>query len=156
SINDSNTVAFRAFVGPGDQGGEWVYVGNGGALTPIASNRDGRFYEVEYAPAIDSFGLVAFTARLFLGGVTFRGPGIFVGSGGALQPIATTAMFTPGSMFSGLSDTVGIDDSGRIVFWGNFGAGNGLFASDGNTTTKLVDNLGGMFSSFGGCCPTVG
>ncbi len=121
---------------PGDGQGKRIFKGNGGPLTLIATTTDGRFYELEDAPAINSSGLVTFGTRLFLNGLSSGGAGISVGSGGALQTIATTQQYTPTSMFTGPGN-------------------DGLFLSDGNATTKVVDRSG-PFKAFSGCCPALG
>jgi hypothetical protein len=144
SINDSGTVTFRVFIGPGDSGGVWIFKGNGGPLTPIANNRSGVFYELGGFPSINSAGVVAFEAGLLLGGQASGGPGLFVGNGGPLISIATSYLFTPGSPFAGFTVAPSINDSGTVAFMGSIeqGNGSGIFLGSGGPITTVGDSNG--------------
>jgi hypothetical protein len=142
-INDDGTVGFRAFVGPGDSGGIWIYTGNGGPLTAIASNRGSRFYEVYLPSAINSLGTVAFEAGLWLNGLSSGGPGFFVGNRDTLTTIMVTNQFDPQSPFRGLGDfRPSLNQQGAVVFSAQTTAGTGLFVNDAGTVSVVADPAG--------------
>lgn len=75
-INQSGLVVFRAQLAAG---GEGIFVGNGGAVTTIATSGS-PYRTFVNAPSINDAGEVAFTAQTVDGGT-----GVFVGSGGPVQ-----------------------------------------------------------------------
>ncbi|MEX2308098.1 MAG: choice-of-anchor tandem repeat NxxGxxAF-containing protein [Pirellulales bacterium] len=159
AINNSGTVAFKAYR---DAGGEGIFIGSGGEVTTLYDT-SGPFREFGF-PDINDSGTVAFGASLDAGGdglftgnggptttivqsiftrriinnqdaVAFSGPGgVFVGSGGPITTIADAS----GELAGGFVAT-SINDSGTVGFfaWLDDFAGEGVFIGSGGPTTTI-------------------
>lgn len=125
ALNDSGTVAFRAFLKAGGQG---IFTSNGAVTTTIADT-NGPFSQFMFSPVINNEGTVGFWAGLKAGG-----EGIFSGNGGTTTTIADT-----NDSFSYFDPRVGINDSGTVVFTAGLKAGDqGIFTGNGGKTSTVV------------------
>jgi hypothetical protein len=99
------------------------------AFTAVARSADGFDPFAFGQPALSGNGALAFTAGLADGTTV-----LYRFSGGALQPVASTASF-----FSRFGD-VSINDAGQIGFEGSFEdvLGEGIFRADGTTITTIA------------------
>jgi len=143
AINASGTVAFRASL---DGGGEGIFIGDGSELTTIADT-NGRlrnpFSQFGFSPDIDDTGKVAFESFL-RSGVS----GIFVGDGDT--PVDPLTPLVDNSGFLNALGDPDLNNAGTVSFIANFDAlvANGIFTTDGNSTTSIVDSQG-AFALFG-------
>jgi len=142
AINNEGTVAFYAFLGPGETG---IFTASGGTITTIADT-SGLFSQIGNGapsnPAINDQGTVVFRASLRSGG-----EGIFISSGGVINTIADTN--GPFSDFF-YAASPAINNEGTVVFSAALDNGNeGIFASSGGAITTIAETSG-PFSCFGG------
>jgi len=129
-------------VGPGDSGGGWIFSGDGGPLTPVTSNRNGRFYEVYPPTGINNSGAVVFEAGLLLNGQTNGGPGFFAGQQDPVTAIMVTSAFDPTSPFrSPLVDLrPSINNFGAVAFTATTAVGRGVFVNEGGAISTIADS----------------
>lgn len=133
SINAAGTVAFQASLAAGGQG---IFTGSGGSTTTIATTSTNQLSN----PVINDTGNVAFWERFGVlpGPFTF---GILTGAGGP-----TTTIVQTGSGFFLLNQVPSMNNAGTVAFGATVLGGQGIFAGNGEPTTKLVDDSG----PFGG------
>jgi hypothetical protein len=142
AINDSGVVAFDASL---KAGGEGIFIGNGGALTPIVDTSGifSSFVNSDLGTRsvvdINNSGTVAFHANLDAGG-----KGIFTSKDGNLTTIVDTS-----GKFSGLRNQT-INNNGTVVFTGIIDGGNnsGVFTGSGGTLNTIADRNGPL-AGFG-------
>jgi hypothetical protein len=149
-INAAGTIAFQASRKAEAGGGTGIFTVSGGATTNIAlsgASGGGVFTGFSSSISINDAGTAAFyaTRNVAVGG----GDGIFIGSGGAVTPVAlsTDPDFTGfGGGFAPM-----INAAGAVVFTagieGSPTSNSGVFARNGGTTTEIARNLE-SFSSF--------
>ena len=127
SINDNGNIAFRGFSGSG----KGIFARVGGVLTAIASTARsapglaGNFTNF-LDPSLSNAGIVAFR------GAAGSAQGIYTGTGGALQTIATTSQSAPG--LGGVFSSFGkpsVNDLGTTAFLGSTDTGSGIYIGDG-------------------------
>jgi len=148
AINNEGTVAFYAFLGPGETG---IFTASGGTITTIADT-SGLFSEIGNGwpsnPAINDQGTVVFRASLRSGG-----DGIFASSGGVINTIADTN--GPFSDFF-YAASPAINNEGTVVFSAALDNGNeGIFASSGGAITTIAAETSGPNSCFYGGVPLI-
>lgn len=100
------------------------------------------------SPALNDGGFVAFRAVQRDRGDGTPGPAIFLGNGGPLTTIASTA----GGFFSnfGFFPSLGNSNQGTVAFQGILaGGGEGIYLGSGGPFTTIADTSGGRFTSFG-------
>ena len=139
SINASGNVAF--LTSPSG-----IYVGAGGALTPIYVSGDGMGVEPVSDPALNDMGQVAF------GGTALGASGIHRGSGGAVTTIADTNS----GFFTGIGDASMTGTTDSVAWWSYTATGQGIFRGTGGAAMTVADNLGPFseFSIYGDPAPS--
>ena len=130
ALNDRGTVAFAGVTA----NGRGIFTGSGGALTPIATTSSaapgltGNFTNF-FETLLSNSGAVVFR------GIASNGSGIYSGSGGTLQTVASTTQAAPviGGNFSAFSKLT-VNDIGTVAFLGtssSAGSPKGLYLGDG-------------------------
>lgn len=128
ALNGAGGVAFLADLADGGQG---VFVRQGGVVRPVAVTGDtfAGFLSYGAAVGLNARGQVAFTATL-----TGGGSGVFVGGGGEITTVADT-----GGPFTGFGAAVSIDDHGRVAFVGLLpGNGSGIYVATRRGIKKVI------------------
>jgi hypothetical protein len=151
ALNDSGTVAFTGFTGTGPiaSAPQGVFTGSGGALTAIATTARtapiiGGNFVVFSDPAINNAGLVAFRGR----NASFA-YGIYTGTGGALNTIATTTQAAPHLTGNFTSfEAPAINSGGTVAFVGraDTSTNKGIYLGDGTeliTAAYVGQSVGG-------------
>jgi hypothetical protein len=126
-LNESGTVAFFKRSNNG-QGIEGIYTSQNGTLTPLLTNFEfGNFVGIPPFPTINDSGTVAFES----------GGSIYTTNGGGTY----TSVIDP-SPFIVFDQFVSINNSGTVVFGGDFNTGGGgvFTARDGSLTTIATTN----------------
>ncbi len=137
ALNDRGTVAFAGITA----NGRGIFTGSGGALTPIATTSSaapgltGNFTNF-FETLLSNSGAVVFR------GIASNGSGIYTGSGGALQTVASTTQAAPviGGNFSAFSK-LAVNDVGAVAFLGtsnSAGAPKGLYLGDGQELVTVA------------------
>jgi hypothetical protein len=117
-INDAGDVAFFATVRRGRETQDAIYLRTKGQLRRIAAAGDqapgGGTFSAMATPAINNKGVVAFAALVEQGE---RPAGLFVAADGKLRRVIGAGDAVPGGgMFTRLSEQIGLDDAGHVVF----------------------------------------
>jgi hypothetical protein len=135
AINDKGNVAFGARLDAGVAG---IFTSSGGAITTIADTRSGSFSIFSFAPVINNSDTVAFRAYL-----KPSVEGIFSGNGREITTIAdTNGSFSSFNFVGRVLLEPAINNEGIVAFNAGLDAGgSGIFASNGATTTIIVDNI---------------
>jgi hypothetical protein len=134
TMNDEETVAFRAETRSGDNG---IFTGSPGAILTIADTT-GPFSGFQGLPVITGRGGVVFLADLKEGG-----QGLYHSSGGSLATLADTY-----GRFRDFPRPPMIDDEGTVVFAATLKAGGaGIFALTEGHLATVVDT-DSPFESF--------
>lgn len=127
-LNESDTVAFFKRSGPSGEDIEGIYTSLNGTLTPVLTTFEfGSFAGIPLFPAINDGGTVAFAS----------GGGLVTTNGGGTY----TSVIDPSSFIS-LDSFVSINNSGTVVFGGDFTTGGGgvFTARNGSVTTIATTN----------------
>ena len=132
AISPTGDVVFRANL---DVGGQVIYRGNGGALTPIADNSAPSPYLGFGDPVINASGTVA-----FLAGRKAGGQGIFTVTGATTGTVALTT--GGGGLFTTLgSSSLAINSSGLVSFQGDKSGATGIHAgTTGGTPFPIAES----------------
>lgn len=160
ALNEAGAVAYLATLRRGRETLDGIFLSAKGQSAKVVAAGDpapgGGSFAALGAPALNAGGAVAFAA------VVEGGPtpgGIFVaGEGGVLRRVAGAGDPAPGGgVFTRISEHVGLDDAGRVLFGaflGQAAADAGIFEASGSAVTPvaLVGGPapgGGKFVSFG-------
>ena len=159
-LNQPGAAAFLATLRRGRETLDGIYLAAKGQVTKVVAAGDpapgGGSFAALGAPALNARGVVAFAA--VVEGGTTPGGIFMVGEDGAVRRVVGAGDPAPGGgVFARMSEHVGLDDAGRVVF-GAFlsqsGIRAGVFMASGSTVTPvaLVGDTapgGGRFVSFG-------
>lgn len=117
-INDAGDVAFLATIRRGRETQDAIYLRRKGQLRPVVTAGDpapgGGTFSALATPAMNNKGAVAFAALVEQGE---RPAGIFIVTDGKIRRAIGAGDAVPGGgMFTRLSEQVGLDDAGHVVF----------------------------------------
>jgi hypothetical protein len=137
SLNGTDTVSFGAnLVG----GGQAILTGNGTTTSTVVqtgqqTGTGATFTGFSATPVDPIFTTInPASSQVAYFATTTAGAGIFRGTSGLPQtPIATT-----GTVITGLSSAAGINPGGTVSFVASAATGQGVFRSDGTTTTQVA------------------
>lgn len=142
AINNEGIVAFEASLDA--MGNNGIFIGSGGAITTVVG-KSSSFGPQLGNPTINNAATVAFVAERNMNEL-----GIFTNSGGVTNTIAAFSG-SPPYLVRYFNRAIDINDNGTVAFVAIPDAIEGLegvFTSNGEETTTIVDNTGTLKNLF--------